>query len=379
MSGTEILLRDKDIVYIYSTFQNLTISNHDSLADRTITEVNIHNNVEDVTIVKLYGRQNSYLLSKCLNDLKNMGFKTAVLFAHGTLINEEFKNTIQNYNNTKSKWHVLGEENSPIIIINLNRIKDFSLLDSDDINQSMQDKLLDQLYCNAVTNKYITNPIPSAIKKTFNIYNEERFLKEIKTTDVYLTDTDGLIEPPKTNLNIETLICPASGINQFILANYNIDTLKKIIWADFSESSMDWIQYILKNWDGKDYGQFVKDNIDFFSDYFISNLDFDYFDNMPQMDWQKFKNLEHVFLRIDIMKDYNKIIDNTSQSNVLVNITNIFTYELNYIEHGANKVRISYIDYLDGLIKNNKNVYVKGKDPFGKAIKYKNVSKYGVL
>lgn len=379
MSGTEILLRDKDIVYIYSTFQNLTISNQDSLSDKTITEVNIHNNVEDASIVKLYGRQNTYLLSKCLKDLKNMGFQTAVLFTHGIVINEKFKSSIKSYSNTKTKWHVLGEANCPILIINLKKITDFELLDSDNINPAIQGKLLDQLYYNASINQLITKPIPISIKKTFDTYNKEKFLEEIKTTDVYLADTDGLIEPPRTNLNIETLICPASGINQFILAHYNMDTLKKVIWADFSSSSMDWIQYVLDNWNGKDYRQFVKDNLDFFSDYFISNLDFDYFDNMPELDWQKFKNLEHVFLCIDIMKDYDKIIDNTNKSNVLVNITNIFTYELNFIKHGANKVYISYIDYLDGLVKNNKNVYVRGKDPFGKAVKYKNVSKYGVL
>ena len=378
MSGTEILLRDKDVVYIYSTFQNLTVSNPDSLADKTITEVNLHNNVEDATIVKLYGNLNTYLLSRYLNDLKNMGFQTAVMFAHGVIINEKFKDSIKNYK-SKSEWHILGEANCPILIVNLDKITDCELLDNDYINLAMQDKLLDQMYYNATVNHLITNSIPTGIKKNFDIYNEESFLKGIKTTDVYLADTDGLIEPPKTKLNIETLICPASGINQFILAHYNLDTLKKVIWADFSNRSMDWIKYVLGNWNGKDYGQFVKDNMDFFSAYLISNLDFEYFNNMPELDWEKFKNIEHVFLGIDLMEDYNQIINCTSKSNVLVNITNIFTYELNFIKHGVNKVYISYIDYLDGLVKNNKNVYVIGSDPFGRAVRYKNISKYGVL
>ncbi len=82
---------------------------------------------------------------------------------------------------------------------------------------------------------------------------------------------------------------------------------------------------------------------------------------------------------MNLINEYDDIIKHTKDSNVLVHTTNIYTYELNYIENGVDQVYISYLTYMDKLIKKNKNVYVKGKDPFGTSIKYKNISKHGIL
>lgn len=377
MSGMEIIKKGTDLVYVLPTFQNFLNNSSNTLIDKTITELSILNNSQDISFAKLTGRQNTFIIKLHLEDLKHMGYKTAVLFSHGAMLELNFKEIIDNFN-TQHKWHILGGFNYPISIINLESIEDFKPLDNDYTEETF-DNLLDQIYYNAVNSDMIELPIPQDIREHIEIFEEKTFIEKQKASNIYLSDTDGLLPPLHSGMDIETLICPASGINQYILASYCMDTLKKIIWADFSITSINWIQHVINNWNGSDYKQFVKDNIHMIQEESITFLDYDYFDNMPNLDWEKFKSLEHVFLNIDVVKEYNDILKHTKDSNVLVHITNIYTYELNYIENGVNQVYINYLTYLDELVKTNKNVYIKGKDPFGTSIKYKNISKYGVL
>jgi len=377
MSGMEIIKKGTDLVYVLPTFQNFLDNSSNTQIDKTITELSILNNSQDISFAKLTGRQNTYIIKHHLEDLKHMGFKTAVLFSHGAILDLKFKEIIDNFT-TQHNWHILGGFNYPISIINLERIEDFQVLDNDDAKETF-DNLLDQIYYNAMNSDMIELPIPHDIRCHIGIFDTKEFIERQKASNIYLSDTDGLLPPLPPGMDIETLICPASGINQYIMASYSIDTLKKIIWVDFSTTSINWIQYVIDNWNGSDYKKFVKDNIHKIQDGMITFLDYDYFDNMPDLDWEKFKSLEHVFLNIDLINEYSDIIKHTKDSNVLVHITNIYTYELNYIENGVNQVYISYLTYLDKLIERNKNVYIKGKDPFGTSIKYKNISKYGIL
>jgi len=377
MSGMEIIKKGTDLVYVLPTFQNFLTNSINTHIDKTITQLSILNNSQDISFAKLTGRQNTYIIKHQLQDLKHMGFKTAVLFSHGAMLELNFKEIIDNYN-TQHHWHILGGLNYPISIINLESMTDFESLDNNNPKEDF-DNLLDQIYYNAVNSDIIVLPIPHDIRCHIEIYDKKAFMEKQKASNIYLSDTDGLLPTLPSGMDIETLICPASGINQYMIASNCMDTLKQIIWVDFSTTSIKWIQYVIDNWNGNDYKKFVKDNIHIIQDGSITFLDYDYFDNMPNLDWEKFKSLEHVFLNIDLINEYDDIIKHTKDSNVLVHITNIYTYELNYIENGVNQVYISYLTYMDKLIKKNKNVYVKGKDPFGTSIKYKNISKHGIL
>lgn len=377
MSGMEIIKKGTDLIYVLPTFQDFATTNTNDPLNKKITEMSLYNTSNDISIAKLTGRQNTFIISNLLQDLKNMGFKTAILFSHGTLATLELRDKIYYYKQ-EYEWQLIGGLNCPISIVNLESITNFNLLD-DNTNEPELYSLLDRIYFNATSNNLDILYISQEIKQCIDYFDKNTYIENNKPSDIYLTDTDGLLESPPSNMNIDILICPASGINQFILASKNLHTLKKIIWTDFSKPSINWIKHVVNNWDGNNYKQFVKDNIELLNNDMITFLDYEYYDNMPDFDWKKFQSIEHIFLNIDLINEYDKVVAYTQDSNILLHITNIFIYEINHILNGSNQVYISYIDYLDKLINKNTNIYVKGKDPFGTSIKYKNVSKYGIL
>ena len=64
----------------------------------------------------------------------------------------------------------------------------------------------------------------------------------------------------------------------------------------------------------------------------------DYFNELDDDIWPKIKDLEHVFLQIDLVKDYDKVLDIVKDSDVFLQTTNIFMYEANFIFNKYPKV-----------------------------------------
>ena len=197
--------------------------------------------------------------------------------------------------------------------------------------------------------------------------------------EVYVTNTDDL----DTNFkkNVDTIVCPASGLNGFMYAVLNIKTLNRMVWTDFSPVAMWWTKYILEHWDGRDFGGFwfkhkknlkerAKDPNSLEVDYEQLNWLTNYFNSLDESIWLKIQNLEHVFLEIDLIKDYQQVLDIVKDENVFLQLTNIYLYEANYVVNKYHRVFESFYTFLNKMVDTNKNVYFIGDTPNGKRYRY---------
>ena len=200
---------------------------------------------------------------------------------------------------------------------------------------------------------------------------------------VYVTntdDTDVVFQP-----DVDTIICPASGLNGFMYAILNIDTIKRMVWTDFSPIAIWWTKYVLENWNGKDFKDFYFDNKHILeeqaNDPKLIEVNFDkldklneYFNNLDDDIWTTVKSLNHVFLQIDLIKDYQKVLDIVKDSNVFMHMTNIYMYEANFIFNKYHTVFESFYNFLNKMVIANKNVYFIGDTPHGRKYRYEPIN-----
>ena len=211
---------------------------------------------------------------------------------------------------------------------------------------------------------------------------------------LYITNTEGYPEErlykkaPGTNI----IICPASGLNQFLFAIPHIDTLEKMIWTDFNALSIKWLQYILEHWDGNDFRGFFEGNRHVLSDWGIKHQELlVYTDeqideltemfNEPEMNakYNKLKDIEHVFLNIDIVNQFDQILPHVKDSNVILQLSNIYSYEINYIVNKYYKAQVAFYSLVNALLESNKNVYLRGDTPSGVYHEMTNIGRVGTL
>ena len=196
---------------------------------------------------------------------------------------------------------------------------------------------------------------------------------------VYVTNTDNMDINFKPN--VDTIVCPASGLNQFMYAVQNIETLKRMVWTDFSPIAIWWTKYILEHWNGRDFRDFwfehqdkleAQSNEPELIEVNDKKLDWlnDYFNGLDESIWTTILNLEHVFLQIDLVNDYNKVLDIVKDEDVFLQATNIYLYEANYVFNKYHRVFESFYTFLNKLVEANKNVYFIGDTPNGKRYRY---------
>lgn len=177
--------------------------------------------------------------------------------------------------------------------------------------------------------------------------------------------------------DIDVLFTPASGLNSTILGIHYLNTLKKVVWFDISDASLQWIQFTIENWTGKNYKQFYYNNKNMLDSWCLDkNLvwaddkDMDkidqYFNNISIDDWNQFRNIEHIYIKANIISEYDKITKHANDDNVLLYMTNIYSYSLNFISNKYHTVQSSYLDAMNKFIQLNNNVYFRGMSPNGK-------------
>lgn len=222
-------------------------------------------------------------------------------------------------------------------------------------------------------------------------YDKSRLIDDVVVAKeaVYVTNTDSISK--EIILDIDTIICPASGVNQFIHIANNIDTIKKVIWTDFSSLSIWWMKYVLANWRGKDFDDFYYKHKHILEskspepetievDYKKVKQADKFFDKLDNMVWTKITRLEHVFLQIDIINEYDKILEHVDNSNVFINVTNIYSYDINYIVNKYHRVHNSFHNFLHRLVEQNKNVYFWGDSSNGSRYANPvNISRIGII
>jgi len=201
-------------------------------------------------------------------------------------------------------------------------------------------------------------------------YPDKKPLLEFKIQDssvLYVLNTETV--PHVIVDDIQVMVCPCSGLHQFKYMEPSLNVMEKVIWADYSPYAVKWMEILVYEWDGKDFHKFFENN--------KSRLNFDgtchygfgtwekFLDSFENENkwlsvWSKIRNLEHQFEVVDLINDYDKIVEMIPHNkNVLLQCSNIFLYESNYFNKGL-QTTFNGIDYVRKVQSISNIVYLNG-------------------
>ena len=213
------------------------------------------------------------------------------------------------------------------------------------------------------------------------IFGSETFNKTLESDNkIYVTNPDDLIDYRPETTCIDTLISPASGFNTFLYMIRYRNTIENVVWLDFSKPALNWIEYLLKYWNGKDLHNFVYKQQDFRD---IDRLTINkeqlktlevLFNNLPN-EWESIKEKNHYFLHKDIIEDWEDLLPYVKGKNVYLNTTNIFNYEINFLMHSEFKIKAAFYGILEMLEMHCESSYFTGDAPNGVHSRDKDIQK----
>ena len=221
------------------------------------------------------------------------------------------------------------------------------------------------------------------------VNNDKRELFQYKVMDthiMYVTNTE--MVPQGDPLGIDTLVAPCSGLHQFKHISHQRDTIKRILWTDFSPFGIGWTKHLLENWDGKDFPKFYKDNFHVITDLGLPSDEFIWYDEENALDfirsykneeewlehWDFIKTLDHQFIKIDIVKEWKRLSELIGKDcKALLQLSNIWQYDINYIHSPDFDAQVAFIDLFNELLQNNETIYFSGDTPGGEYYEYKNM------
>lgn len=208
---------------------------------------------------------------------------------------------------------------------------------------------------------------------------------------VYITNTEGVPKDFKDTAQngFNTLILPCAGLHQFYHLIHNMDTLERIVWFDFNPYSVKWMQHVIENWDGIDFKQFVKENRHTITDsgeindeciIYDPDMVDEFFETMDMNndDWQDFifqlRGKENIYANVDAVREYKKLVELAGEDRrVFIQLTNIWQYEVNYLNTDGLDAQLAFINLLNDICKANKSLYLTGDTPMGTHYRYKNI------
>jgi len=221
------------------------------------------------------------------------------------------------------------------------------------------------------------------------VHDDKRELFQYKVMDthiMYVTNTEDV--PIGDQLGIDTLVVPCSGLHQFKHITNNSDTIQRILWTDFSPFGIGWQKHVLANWDGKDFPKFYKDNLHVITDLGLPSEEFIWYDEQNALDfidsyeseeewlehWNWIRTLSHFFVKIDVVKEWQRLADLIGNDHtVLLQLSNIWQYEINYVNTPAFTAQAAFVDLFNELLLNNETVYFSGDTPNGNYHEYQNM------
>lgn len=216
-------------------------------------------------------------------------------------------------------------------------------------------------------------------------------LKRQTENIVYITNTESV---PQWNAvkdfrdtPLDTYVMPCSGFNQFEFMLQHIDTLKNVVFYDANRNSIAWMKHLINDWDG------VSDLYEFIDDY-LATLDSRISKIYKREDVEKFlkrtteEQRVNLFIKLrdesvqyihcDVMRQWNLLVDAVPEgANVLINLTNIWRYEGNFINNTLLECDHAFYGLMDGLVHKSNEVLFKGDTPKGVYIDCVNISSRG--
>lgn len=194
-----------------------------------------------------------------------------------------------------------------------------------------------------------------------------RYLDIIDNKKIYFYNTEKINFEILKNLNLSRFATVASGLNHLIiLKNSKITDDFKLCFFDYNDVSLSFFKDLYKNWDGKDYKDFV------YSTKSLEHIKFSFDDNLWNNficnfktkenfvsffnDISKLINIEYV--KIDIMTDNLDFFQNFFQGSAdkLFWLSNIFHYKPTAIKHSLIK-RAKIQDALVDLVEEDTLFY----------------------
>ena len=95
-------------------------------------------------------------------------------------------------------------------------------------------------------------------------------------------------------------------------------------------------------------------------------------------EWDRIRTLDHQFIKIDVVKEYKRLADLIGKDNsVLLQLSNIWQYEINYINSPHFTTQAALVDLFNTLLFDNCEVYFTGDTPAGMYYEYQNIKQLG--
>lgn len=261
------------------------------------------------------------------------------------------------------------------------RTNKISVYPEDDVNETAGWLLDDELHTDFSNSKEIIQHKTTLPEDKRHLFS----LKVLNNTIVYITNTESL--PTTWDKKINTLVCPCSGLFQFEHIIGNIDTMKRVVWCDFSPYGVAWTKHLLKNWDGIDFFKFLQENKHILYDMGFTDNDtllFDeknaetFFNERTQQEWlemwDRIRELQHEFLQLDIVREWPRVVEAVGKNSIVhCQLSNIWQYEINYLNNSGFTAQTNFVLLMNELLKNNRDVYFSGDTPGGMFYEYANL------
>ena len=209
--------------------------------------------------------------------------------------------------------------------------------------------------------------------------------KVMKSHVMFITNTENI--PGFEKYDVDVMTAPCSGLHQFKHMTNARPSLKRVIWTDFSEAGVWWTQKLLAEWDGLDFHSFYLKHEKYMEENFVafhaSNYNrelaerfVNHYDSIDTWldHWNWIRSLDHKFMNIDLVKNWQLLVDEVGTGNkVFMQVSNIWQYEVNYLNTPHHQAQASFINLINELLKNNREVYMTGDSPNGVFYNYQNL------
>lgn len=216
-------------------------------------------------------------------------------------------------------------------------------------------------------------------------------LKRQTENIVYITNTETVpnfnLLPDFMKTNVDTYIVPCSGFNQFEFMIQHPDSLHNVVFYDANRHSIAWMKHLINDWDG------ISDLYEFIDDYLAtldSHINVIYNKNDVEQFLSRTSEEDRINLfislreetvsyhHIDIMRQWKELVEAVDDNaNVLINLTNIWQYEGNFINNTIVDCELAFYRLMAGLVDKNCTILFKGNTPSGTYIDCRNIQTNG--
>lgn len=202
--------------------------------------------------------------------------------------------------------------------------------------------------------------------------NQKKWIKSFTqpSQQIWVYNSERYSFPHKVK-NLKTYIGPCAGFKFLDVLKYSDDI--EFVFYDFNVKSIEWLQFLRQNWNGREFLRFIKKQDQWKKFYKFINKDID--DNQRilleefggeeqlYLLWQKFLNCKVVFTVANLYeKESLERLSNYVSGKTLFYYSNIFATDYMIRHHMLTEIITSHNKTID-IFLSKKNVILYGTDP----------------